>query len=107
MVDSWTTLKRRPFAGFQIEFGGVASESQGLTPAASDPTRLRFPLPSQHGIGQHSPMTKTPPADQLWFLDSLVTIRVSTSDGQDGMSILEHFVPHGSSPPLHFHRTED
>ena len=45
--------------------------------------------------------------NQLWFLNSLVTIRVSQSDGQDGVSILEHRVPHGDSPPLHFHRTED
>jgi len=52
-------------------------------------------------------MTKTVPPNQLWFLDSLVTIRVSVSDGQDGISILEHFVPYGSSPPLHLHRTED
>jgi quercetin dioxygenase-like cupin family protein len=51
-------------------------------------------------------MNSTAPT-QLWFLDSLVTVRVSTSDGQDGISITEHFVPHGSSPPLHFHRTED
>jgi quercetin dioxygenase-like cupin family protein len=54
-----------------------------------------------------TPITKTAPANQLWFLDSLVTIRVSTSDGQDGISILEHRIPYGSSPPLHFHRTED
>jgi quercetin dioxygenase-like cupin family protein len=46
-------------------------------------------------------------ADQLWFLNSLVTIRVSQSDGQDGVSIIEHRVPHGDSPPLHSHRTED
>ena len=45
--------------------------------------------------------------NQLWFLDSLVTIRVSMSDGQDSISILEHFVPYGFSPPLHVHRTED
>jgi quercetin dioxygenase-like cupin family protein len=41
------------------------------------------------------------------FLDSLVTFRLSTSDGQDGISILEHRLPHGSSPPLHVHCTED
>jgi len=51
-------------------------------------------------------MTKTVPANQLWFQNSLVTIRVSLSEGQDGISILEHFVPHGFSPPFHFHRTE-
>ena len=45
--------------------------------------------------------------NQLWFQNSLVTIRVSTSDGEDGISILEHLVPYGFSPPLHLHRTED
>ena len=52
-------------------------------------------------------MTKSVPANQLWFLDSLVTIRVSTSAGQDGISVLEHRMPYGSSAPLHLHRTED
>jgi quercetin dioxygenase-like cupin family protein len=52
-------------------------------------------------------MTTTVSANQLWFLDTLVTVRVSISDGQDGMSILEHRAPHGASAPLHFHRTED
>jgi uncharacterized cupin superfamily protein len=46
-------------------------------------------------------------ANQLWFQNSLVTIRVSAADGQDGISILEHLVPYGFSPPLHLHRTED
>jgi quercetin dioxygenase-like cupin family protein len=44
---------------------------------------------------------------RLWFQNSLVTIRVSTSEGEDGISILEHLVPYGFSPPLHLHRTED
>jgi uncharacterized cupin superfamily protein len=52
-------------------------------------------------------MDKTGFANQLWFLDSLVTIRVSTSEGPDGISVLEHRMPYGSSPPLHLHRTED
>ena len=52
-------------------------------------------------------MTTPAPASQLWFQDSLVTVRVSTSDGQDGISVLEHRVPYGFSPPLHLHRTED
>jgi len=52
-------------------------------------------------------MTKSVPANQLWFLDALVTIRVSTSAGQDGISVLEHRMPYGSSAPLHLHRTED
>jgi len=49
----------------------------------------------------------TSPANQLWFLDSLVTIRVSSSAGQDGLSVLEHQMPYGSSAPFHFHHTED
>ena len=52
-------------------------------------------------------MTKPVPANQLWFQNSLATIRVSMSDGQDGISVLEHRVPYGFSPPLHLHRAED
>jgi len=52
-------------------------------------------------------MIKSVPANQLWFQNSLVTIRVSMSDGQDGISVLEHRVPYGFSPPLHLHRAED
>ena len=47
------------------------------------------------------------PAKHLWFLNTLVTVRVPHSEGQDGLSILEHRGPHGDSPPLHIHRTED
>lgn len=42
-----------------------------------------------------------------WFLNTSVTLRVSRSDGQDGVSVLEHHVPEGDSPPLHIHHTED
>ena len=52
-------------------------------------------------------MNTSAPANQLWFLDSFVTVRVSTSAGQDGISVLEHRMPYGSSAPLHLHRTED
>jgi quercetin dioxygenase-like cupin family protein len=45
--------------------------------------------------------------NQIWFLNTFVTIRVSQADGQDGVSVLEHQVPAGDSPPLHSHRTED
>ena len=41
------------------------------------------------------------------YAASKATIRVSMSDGQDSISILEHRVPYGFSPPLHVHRTED
>ena len=52
-------------------------------------------------------MTQTAAENQLWFLDSFVTIRVSGSEGADGMSVLDHRQPYGSSPPFHLHRTED
>lgn len=45
--------------------------------------------------------------DYLWFLDTLVCVRVSHRDGQDGISILEHTARRGDSPPLHIHVNED
>jgi quercetin dioxygenase-like cupin family protein len=45
--------------------------------------------------------------DQLWFLDTLVTVRVRHDEGADGISVLESLAPHGDSPPLHVHHTED
>lgn len=43
----------------------------------------------------------------LWFFNTLVHLRVSAADGNDGISVLEHHLPHGDSPPLHIHRDED
>ena len=45
--------------------------------------------------------------DQLWFLDTLVTVRASNGDGPDGISLLESVAREGDSPPLHVHLTED
>ena len=44
---------------------------------------------------------------QLWFLNQLVTVRVRHDGGEDGISVLESLAPHGASPPLHVHHTED
>ncbi len=44
---------------------------------------------------------------RIWFLNSLVTVRVGASEGKDGLSVLDHRVPFGDSPPLHIHHTED
>jgi quercetin dioxygenase-like cupin family protein len=52
-------------------------------------------------------MSATVTHAQLWFLDSLVTVRVSSEEGSDGVSMLENFAPRGASPPLHVHYTED
>lgn len=43
----------------------------------------------------------------LWFLDTLVLIRVSEKEGEDGVSVLEHWARQGDSPPLHIHHGED
>ena len=52
-------------------------------------------------------MTEVPTTEYLWFLDTLVAIRVSEREGSDGISVLEHRAPQGESPPLHLHQTED
>jgi mannose-6-phosphate isomerase-like protein (cupin superfamily) len=44
---------------------------------------------------------------RVWFLDTEVVIRVSATDGGDGISVLEHFAPFADSPPLHRHTDED
>jgi quercetin dioxygenase-like cupin family protein len=43
----------------------------------------------------------------FWFLDTLVEIRVASTDGADGMTLIESVAPRGDSPPLHVHENED
>ncbi|HEY7207153.1 MAG TPA: cupin domain-containing protein [Gaiellaceae bacterium] len=45
--------------------------------------------------------------EQLWFLDTLVTVHVPAAAGTDAISVLESNAPHGDSPPLHVHAAED
>jgi mannose-6-phosphate isomerase-like protein (cupin superfamily) len=45
--------------------------------------------------------------DSLWFLDTLVTVRVAWAENTDHISVLEHRAPAGDFPPLHVHQTED
>jgi len=45
--------------------------------------------------------------DLFWFEGTLVNIRVSWDTGDDRVSVIEHFMPYGMSPPLHIHRNED
>jgi quercetin dioxygenase-like cupin family protein len=56
-------------------------------------------------------MVVMPPAatstEQLWFLNTLHTVRVRHDEGEDGISVMETLAPHGDSPPLHVHHTED
>jgi quercetin dioxygenase-like cupin family protein len=44
---------------------------------------------------------------ELWFLDTRVIVRVSFEDGDNQISVLEQWMPHGDSPPLHSHREQD
>ncbi len=43
----------------------------------------------------------------VWFLDTLVNIRVSQKNNADGTSVLEHRAYQNDSPPLHIHQNED
>jgi mannose-6-phosphate isomerase-like protein (cupin superfamily) len=53
-------------------------------------------------------MEPTPAAGtQLWFLDTLATVRVGHDEGRDGISVLERRAPHADSAPLHVHHAED
>jgi quercetin dioxygenase-like cupin family protein len=47
------------------------------------------------------------PGDMFWFKGTLVKIRVSWNAGEDRVSVVEHYMPYGESPPLHIHRNED
>jgi len=46
-------------------------------------------------------------APALWFGNTLVTVNISATDGSNRISVLEHHLPSGDSPPLHVHRNED
>src|SRR5262249_32645800 len=54
-----------------------------------------------------APMNAPMPKERLWFLDTLVRVRVSEQGNSDGMSVIEHVMPKGFSPPLHIHHGED
>ena len=46
-------------------------------------------------------------AKLVWFGNTLVSFVVPAAQGQDGLSMLEHWMPFTDSPPLHIHETED
>jgi len=45
--------------------------------------------------------------NDLWFLNTLVSIRVPHEEGADGVSVLESRAPRGDSPPLHVHEEDE
>lgn len=44
---------------------------------------------------------------ELWFMDTRVWLRRLAGEGPDGLSIIEHRLPLGGSPPAHVHDDED
>lgn len=45
--------------------------------------------------------------EDLWFLNTLVSVRVPHAHGKDGISVLESRAPRGDSPPLHIHGEDE
>lgn len=43
----------------------------------------------------------------LWFMNGRIQFHVSRDDNADGISVVEHTLPHGFGPPLHVHHDED
>jgi quercetin dioxygenase-like cupin family protein len=65
-------------------------------------------LASSHGAVEALAMdSATPDHRSIWFLNTHVTLRISSQDGSDGISVLEHHASRGGSPPLHIHHDED
>ena len=46
-------------------------------------------------------------SEDIWFLNSWVTVRRAHADGPDGVSILEHRMRGGETVPTHMHQDED
>jgi mannose-6-phosphate isomerase-like protein (cupin superfamily) len=71
-------------------------------------TKLRIgDTKSDSEFSQEVPLPATATRTHLWFLNTLLTPRVSSEEGSDGFSMLEHLAPRGDSPPLHLHHNED
>lgn len=45
--------------------------------------------------------------DELWFLNTLVSVRVPHDSSPDGVSVLESRAPRGDSPPMHVHQEDE
>jgi len=63
------------------------------------------------GIWRNKVMNMHAPAatsgELFWFKGTLVNVRLSWNAGEDRVSVVEHYMPYGESPPLHVHRNED
>ena len=45
--------------------------------------------------------------ERVWFLNTLVVIRVPPEQGTDDLCVMEHLAPKDNSPPLHVHHDQD
>jgi quercetin dioxygenase-like cupin family protein len=45
--------------------------------------------------------------DVFWFGNTLISFRVRSTDSEDGISIIDHWMPYGEAPPLHIHHSQD
>jgi mannose-6-phosphate isomerase-like protein (cupin superfamily) len=45
--------------------------------------------------------------ENRWFLSTSIRILASALEGNDGICVVEHHMPHGDAPPLHVHHNED
>jgi uncharacterized cupin superfamily protein len=74
------------------------------TPEQSYNSEPEFIIDEGRTVKMEATTTAT---QQLWFLDTLVTVHIAHAVGRDGISLLESRAPHGDSAPLHVHHTED
>lgn len=56
-------------------------------------------------MNMHTPVATA--GELFWFEGTLVNVRLSWNTGEDRVSVVEHYMPYGESPPLHIHRNED
>ncbi len=56
-------------------------------------------------MNMHTPALNS--GELFWFKGTLVNVRLSWNTGEDRVSVVEHYMPYGESPPLHIHRNED
>jgi quercetin dioxygenase-like cupin family protein len=46
-------------------------------------------------------------SEHMWFLNTLVSVRVPHDGASDGISVLESRAPQGDSPPMHVHQEDE
>lgn len=55
----------------------------------------------------HIAAAQTVENDLRWFGNTLVDFRARADQSEDGLSIVDHWMPYGEAPPLHIHQSQD